>query len=79
MECEINGNEVSCVVCTSFKTAIDVVKIVEKIAQILGLPKVTYLGDGIYSLGNDEVEVKCEWKELSDVSFSDYCIRCYTV
>jgi len=80
MGCEINENEnVSCIECIPFKTSIDVTKIVEKIAQILQKRvRVRYVGNGVYLLG-DEVEVKCEWKEWSETSFSDYCIRCYTI
>jgi hypothetical protein len=79
MECENN----SCIECTSFKRLITPTAVVKKlIAEIFGDldGKVKYVGNGIWiytiTIEGKVIRkvIKCE---REDVSWSDYCIRCF--
>ena len=74
MECEKTDNKIECIDCTSFKKPLDIRKMIEKIATMLGIEfkKVDILSE-MYLLG--DYVIRCE--EARFENWTDYCMRCY--
>jgi hypothetical protein len=75
MDCIKNGNEIECVICTSYKVPLSVKPLLERIAELLGKFEFKKEDDGIFVL-EDGTKIICEEAEMT---WSDRCVSCKTV